>query len=291
MQLDKTRIAIRERGYLDLLDISLQVLKHYPIAIFGYSLITIVPLMFLNSWFTSWIVADEYTVESRMHFLWTQGLLIFIEAPLVSLLVTLYLGRTMFMENPTSRELIRELIRQLPRLFLSVFVLRGILIAWLLMLTVDPLRLDFSPAYVFLPLLALVVAAIRGMRPFINEIILLEKSPFFTKDPDIITVGKRSSMLHNPSSGDLFARYLASIPATCVLLIVLAGGLWFCVGLATNDMMWGPVILHFCFPFAGWLVVTFFSVFRFLNYLDLRIRREGWETELLVRAAAARYAE
>ena len=33
-----------------------------------------------------------------------------------------------------------------------------------------------------------------------------------------------------------------------------------------------------------WIVVGFFTVTRFLSYLDLRIRREGWEVELLMRA-------
>ncbi len=39
-------------------------------------------------------------------------------------------------------------------------------------------------------------------------------------------------------------------------------------------------------PVALWLIVIFSTVVRFLLYLDLRIRREGWEIELKVRAAA-----
>ena len=37
-----------------------------------------------------------------------------------------------------------------------------------------------------------------------------------------------------------------------------------------------------------WLVLGGFAVVRYLSYLDLRIRREGWEVELLVRAEEAR---
>ena len=33
-----------------------------------------------------------------------------------------------------------------------------------------------------------------------------------------------------------------------------------------------------------WLVVTYFTAARFLTYLDQRIRIEGWEVELLLRA-------
>jgi hypothetical protein len=42
------------------------------------------------------------------------------------------------------------------------------------------------------------------------------------------------------------------------------------------------------FQLAVWTTVGFFTVVRFLSYLDLRIRREGWEVELKMRAEAAR---
>ena len=287
MQLDRTQIVIRERSFLDLLDISLQVVRRHLLSLSVCVLALALPLMLLNAWLTGWMLADEYTVESRFRYLWTQGQLIFIEAPLASLLVTLYLGQTMFLQRPRWRELFGELARQMPRLLLSLFLIRGILLAWLLVGSLDPQATEVSPAEVFLPILVLYVAAVRGMRPFINEIILLERSPLFSRDATAITVGKRSTMLHNPSVGDLFARFLGAIPAAIVLTVVIGGGLWYAVGTATNDLLWGPVILHFCLPLAMWMVAGFFAVVRFLNYLDLRIRREGWETELLVRAAAA----
>ena len=50
---------------------------------------------------------------------------------------------------------------------------------------------------------------------------------------------------------------------------------------------WGWMMLHVGIPACMWVVSGYFSVVRFLSYLDLRIRREGWEVELVVRAAAA----
>ena len=50
----------------------------------------------------------------------------------------------------------------------------------------------------------------------------------------------------------------------------------------------GGCRLHFYYPLALWLVLGFFAVVRFLGYLDLRIRREGWEVELMMRAEGAR---
>jgi hypothetical protein len=37
---------------------------------------------------------------------------------------------------------------------------------------------------------------------------------------------------------------------------------------------------------AFWIVIVFLTVFRFVSYLDCRIRREGWDVELKLRALA-----
>jgi len=37
-----------------------------------------------------------------------------------------------------------------------------------------------------------------------------------------------------------------------------------------------------------WTVVVYFTVARFLSYLDQRIRNEGWEVELFLRAQRER---
>jgi hypothetical protein len=41
-------------------------------------------------------------------------------------------------------------------------------------------------------------------------------------------------------------------------------------------------------PLALWMVIGLMTVARYLSYLDLRIRREGWEIELKMRAEAGR---
>ena len=51
---------------------------------------------------------------------------------------------------------------------------------------------------------------------------------------------------------------------------------------------WEVSIYTFHYPLALWLVVGYLTVVRFLAYLDLRIRREGWEVELMMRTEAAR---
>ena len=57
---------------------------------------------------------------------------------------------------------------------------------------------------------------------------------------------------------------------------------------AQFSQLFGAFVFTIYLQVAIWTVVHFFSVVRFLGYLDLRIRREGWEVELQLRAEAAR---
>ena len=112
---------------------------------------------------------------------------------------------------------------------------------------------------------------------------------------------KRSAHLHGPYSGDLFVRWIgaAAIAVLLVCLViytaVLAQGVlitdWpihFSLedGDVASNLDWFK--LQVVYPACLWLVVVFLAVVRFLSYLDLRIRHEGWEVELLMRAEALR---
>ena len=50
MQLDQTRIAIRERGYLELLDLTLRVIRAYAGSLAAALAVGVVPAMALNAW-------------------------------------------------------------------------------------------------------------------------------------------------------------------------------------------------------------------------------------------------
>ena len=71
-----------------------------------------------------------------------------------------------------------------------------------------------------------------------------------------------------------------------LMAVAIALAIWFLWWVVDFDQPWGPLMFHVVFPAAMWLVAGYFSVVRFLSYLDLRIRREGWEVELIVLAAA-----
>jgi hypothetical protein len=55
-----------------------------------------------------------------------------------------------------------------------------------------------------------------------------------------------------------------------------------------NTWRQGRIMIELAFPLSLWLVVLYFTIVRFLSYLDLRIRQEGWEVELLMRAESAK---
>jgi hypothetical protein len=302
MQLDHTRIAIRERGLLDTIDLALHVTREFagPLAI--CALLAIVPLAVLNYALVGWMMPEEFDSETiGFRYFWNMTVLIYLEAPLAATFMVAYLGPAVFLEKRDVRQIVRDVLRCAPQLALCQLVLRGVLFAWLLYLTVDRLEANGFVEGFLMTMLVLYSTGIRAFRPYINEIILLEKNPLWAKSPGAITIGKRSAHLHGPYSGDLFVRWIGA--AACGLLLV---GLVLTTAIVAQGVLlrdwpaeWNgyEVILNFdwfklqvVFPACLWVVVAFMAVVRFLSYLDLRIRHEGWEVELFMRAEALRLA-
>ncbi len=290
MQLDNTRIAIRERNLLETLDLSFRLLREFWKPWLICSLLAIIPLAAFNSILLGWMAADmEFTEEWPFRYFWMMAAFIYFEAPLASVFVVAYLGPAVFMENPRIKHVVWEALKQFPAIILSQLLVRAVLPLWLLGTTFD----RFDPNYwvevgVVFFLLLPYATAMRAFRPYINEIIVLEKNPLRSNNPQVITIGKRSSHLHGPYSGDLFVRWLGTMLATLVLVWMI-GITSFClqsVMFSSTELNW--VLVHIWFPAVLWLVVSLVSVVRFLDYLDLRIRHEGWEVELLMKAEALR---
>jgi hypothetical protein len=312
MQLDNTRIAVRERSLPEVFDLALHVAREFAGPWIITSLVAIVPLAILNYLLIGWMTDLDYDTDfPGARFAWNMTLLIFIEAPLASVFTVAYLGPAVFLEQRSIRQVIGDVFRfrrtrpddtrPVANLFLCQLLLRGILPTWLLYLTLD--RYEFNPFVegFLIPAIACYSAAMRAFRPYINEIILLEKNPLVSKDPGRITIAKRSSHLHGPSSADLCVRWIMSgmigllliglaVVTASILLGVLVN-LWPVeVDMASEELTWdiGWMQLQIVWPACLWLVAAYFSVARFLSYLDLRIRHEGWEVELLMRAEALR---
>ncbi len=120
---------------------------------------------------------------------------------------------------------------------------------------------------------------------------LLERNPIRRQDQRTITIGRRARSLHSANTGDLIGRWITSAAAATALALSIAATLWFTVGIVTNNWRWGPLMVELIFPATMWLVALYTTVVKFLDYLDLRIRREGWEVDLRVRAAAQELRE
>jgi hypothetical protein len=305
MQLDNTRIAIRERSLAETFDLALQVTREFFGPIVFFSLLAIVPLAVLNYFLVGWMVPTDYEDEFvGFRYLWNMLMLIYLEAPLAAVPVVAYLGPAVFLEEKKPRQVLLDVLRNTPQIFLCLFLLRGILPAWLLYLAVDRYAFDgFSEGFL-LTCLVIFATLMRAIRPYITEIVLLERNPLRARRDNAITINMRSAHLHGPYASDLIARWIiTSLIATMLFglalttLIILRGVLtsdWpfyaqlLPTPLFTWDVDW--VDLQVLFPLSLWLVVAFLSVVRFLSYLDLRIKHEGWEVELLMRAEALRLA-
>ncbi|MDG2384383.1 MAG: hypothetical protein P8N76_22130 [Pirellulaceae bacterium] len=285
MQLDRTQIAIRERGLWELLDLSLRVIARCYKPLLFYTALGVLPFFLFNLWATNWMVADELSTETMSRQVFVMAQLVFLEAPLATLLTTIFLGRFMFLQPVDYRSLLAELWKYIPRIVWTQLVVRGGFLVFLLAATVSS-DVEISQAEILLPVFCLVSALFRATRPFVNEIILLEKNPIRSNNPATITVRRRSSALHRPSQSDLIPHWLVFAAMGILLTLCLSAGFWFCSGAISNQWRWGSLMVELLIPLSMWLVAMFMAVVRFLNYLDLRIRREGWEVELKVRAAA-----
>jgi hypothetical protein len=291
VQLDNTRIAVRERNLLETFDLALHVVREFWRPWLACSLLAIVPLAVLNYALIGWMADIDYVEDVvPFRFYWTMTVLIYLEAPLASTLAIGFLGPAVFLERPSIRQVLREVMQFAPQLTLCQLLLRGILPVWLLLLTLDQYEVNIFVEVFLIPGIAIYATVIRALRPNITEIILLEKNPLRAKNANQLTIGKRSAHLHDPSASDLFGRWIGSALLAMLLVGIVFTTLSVAVGVLFSQWMPGWYAAQFLFPAALWTVAAFITVVRFLNYLDLRIRHEGWEVELLMRAEGIRLA-
>ena len=135
MQLDSTRIAIRERNLLDTFDLALHVLRDYFKPLLITFFIAVIPLMAINDLLIGWILDVEYQEmffyleESGAvwRFCWDMTCLVFIEAPLASIFMTSFLGQAVFVARPSYREVFRDVGKMWARVAWCQLLVRAIL--------------------------------------------------------------------------------------------------------------------------------------------------------------------
>ena len=94
--------------------------------------------------------------------------------------------------------------------------------------------------------------------------------------------------MHSRNRGELFSRWLGSLLVGAALVAAVWAACWFLRLQLASKLEFDQSMYTVYLPAAIWLSLGYFAVVRFLSYLDLRIRTEGWEVELIMRAEGAR---
>jgi hypothetical protein len=247
---DRILIQIRERSFLDLLDLTLRVIRERPMPLGLAAVVGIAPFAALNVW----LLSDPTFPRA----LWLALLLM--EGPWVTAPLTLVLGDLMFGSRPSVRRYVKTLAVSLPTLILTQLILRAVLLASL-------------AGYL------IVVSRFA----FLNEVILLERVH------GVRALG-RSLVLSRGFESELFVRWIAQV----VLGVTFALCFWMGIESITSTFIGSELTWYqpglsdlsgILFQFAAWIAIAFFGVFRFLSYIDRRIRLEGWELELRLKEA------
>ena len=296
MQLDQTHVVIRLRTLAEIGDLALVMIRRYPAAILvGFS-IGAFPWIVANAVLLSWIpireasygLQDEEAQVQIWRYLYWMVVMVFLQTPAAGVFTTYYLGQAVFEHQPTWSSVFREVSRQALR-WLYVLGLKRMAIIAVVFLAfrigteADPLSDFFVPAG-FLTFASLV----RGLRPFLPEILLLENCPLRSKSDSVIDAARRSKSLHSIMSSDLFGRFVAVGFIVVFLFLSVMYSLIWTRGISLGNWDWDLFTLLVFFPMALWIVAAFSVFVRLLGYLDTRIRLEGWEVDLAVRAERIR---
>lgn len=250
MQLDRPLVQIRERGMMEQLDLALAVLQRRPLALIAAALAGIAPFEALN-----YALLELFPDRSA---LWP--VLVILEAQLATTPLTVVLGGMMFDERPGPGRVARSIGRSIVPLVLFAGLVRGLI---LLSVVLVPFFAD------------------RVL--FYDEVILLERSR-------VDEVSRRAKLLGDGLGGEATARMLVQvILATLLVVATWWGASKFVEMMVETYTMTLPEGLtsRLAPRVALWVAVAFFGIGRFLGYIDQRIRQEGWEVELRLRAAGA----
>ncbi|MEM9585854.1 MAG: hypothetical protein AAGA03_01120 [Planctomycetota bacterium] len=297
MQLDQTHVVIRLRSLVEIGDLALVMIRSYPAAL-GYGfVIGMLPWAIVNALILSWIPIteleygfsdDEAAWELTRYLTW-MPFLVFCQTPIAGLLTTAFLGQAVFDSETRWSGVWSDVRRHFWRCTWSLGVLRMPIAATVVCAVgwFQPVN-AFRDAVLLLVLL-MIVSIQRSSRPFLPEILLLEQCPLKSKAGAAgLTASRRTTALHTPMSGDLLGRFLVVSLVMTLLMLSFYWSLIFFRGIALGNWNHDVLALTVFYPLALWAVAGISVVVRFLSYLDTRIRLEGWEVELAIRAEAIR---
>jgi hypothetical protein len=247
---DRLLLQVRQRSFLDLLDLAFHLLRRRPLALALAALAGVVPCVAVNHFL------NRDPVSSPFFF---TGLLL-LEAPFATAPLTVVLGDLIFDAPIAPGRVGRALLRGVPSLILIQLILRAALLVTVV-------------GYFFFP----------ARFAYLDEVILLERLRGFK-------ALARASALCRGQEGEFFLRWIAQIALGLIFVICFSVGSDAIVSVLMGDeLTWtrpetsglGGAL----FEAAIWTAIAYFGIYRFLAYIDRRIRLEGWELELGLKAA------
>ncbi len=242
--IERTLVQIRERSAVDLLDLALVVVRRKPRTLGLAALVGIAPFAAFNAWLFE-SSPDLWPIVPMA--IWM------LEAPFATAPLTLVLGGLMFGQRPTAGKVVSSLLRALFSLIMIQGLVRVFCFGWLW----------------------------TGLA-FANQVILLERGRWWK-------IFGRGGDLASGRWGELFLLRLFQVVltylfATLFFIGMSAIGQLMVAEEVTWDVPEGSLYAGWMFQSPIWLATAFFAVARFLTYIDQRIRLEGWEVELRLRA-------
>ena len=253
MHAEGLMITVRPRGILECLDLAVAFCGRRPLPVALATAIGAVPCMLVNRvCFAN--ASDDAALVAAM--------VLGVESAWAAVPLTLYLGQSVFSDRFSWRAAARGFLGGLPALIVFQTILRGLCLATVLLAPV----------------------ALAGMY-YLDQIILLER-------PALTRLWRRRGAINQGRLGAILM--LVSIDALVVTVGTTLGTdflatmsrTWHGRGIAWSDSSGDLVAALFSWhgQIAFWAACGFLTVFRFFTYLDMRIRREGWDIELSLRA-------
>jgi hypothetical protein len=249
MSYDRTLIVIRERSFLELLDLGLLVVRDRPLVLGVTAVIGIAPFAALNVW----LLSDPAFSRTLWLFL------LLMEIPWATAPLTIVLGDLMFGVPTQPSRISRVFVSRYLAFFVTQFLLRGLLFAVVIGFVLVPSR------FVFL-----------------SEVVLLERV-------GIVRAFRRSAAICRGYEGELLMRSVGLVILGLTFAICFQRGVDSVASVMVGgELTWDEPGLAdlrgLLFQLGIWIAVAYFAVVRFLCYIDRRIRLEGWEIELRLRS-------
>lgn len=283
MDLDNTEIVIRERTLSQRIDLSFHLIQRFASEILMYAAIGILPFFLLN---IAVVELFDSTGYWEYYFWFGKWTLIFvltlIEAPFALAPLLIFLSQRIFRQKVQLGLTLAKALKGYLRLFWVYGVVR--LNIFLFPLILLFYRSENSEGLMTMSIVTVIWNYLCfAIRPNVDPIIFLEELKI-RSGQDEPKLRERSAALHRFQSGDLFGEGLALLSLSFVLFCgIYAIQLW-CIYLLWQNTVTLNWFSWTFFALALWAVQVFAIVFRFLGYLDIRVRLEGWELELRMKA-------